>query len=80
MLPRCSFSGVSQTPTHACQEGWVGHPLDPLGALFDTLAEASVLPDALGKCTYFPGRCGEVALATTAVMVKVLVVTIFVSV
>ncbi|XP_039276000.1 LOW QUALITY PROTEIN: zinc finger SWIM domain-containing protein 5 [Nilaparvata lugens] len=26
-------------------EGWVGHPLDPIGTLFDTLAEASRLPD-----------------------------------
>ncbi|XP_043244251.1 zinc finger SWIM domain-containing protein 4-like [Amphibalanus amphitrite] len=59
VLPRCSFSGVAQSPTHACQEGWVGHPLDPVGALFDTLAEASVLPDALGKCTYFPEPAGS---------------------
>lgn len=26
-------------------EGWVGHPLDPIGTLFDTLAEASRIPD-----------------------------------
>ena len=26
-------------------EGWVGHPLDPIGCLFDTLAEASLVPD-----------------------------------
>lgn len=26
-------------------DGWVGHPLDPIGCLFDTLAEASIVPD-----------------------------------
>lgn len=26
-------------------DGWVGHPLDPVGCLFDTLAEASLIPD-----------------------------------
>ncbi|XP_052129793.1 zinc finger SWIM domain-containing protein 5 [Frankliniella occidentalis] len=26
-------------------EGWVGHPLDPIGCVFDTLAEASLVPD-----------------------------------
>ncbi|KAL1130265.1 hypothetical protein AAG570_013203 [Ranatra chinensis] len=26
-------------------DGWVGHPLDPIGCLFSTLAEASLMPD-----------------------------------
>ncbi|XP_024082029.1 zinc finger SWIM domain-containing protein 5-like [Cimex lectularius] len=26
-------------------EGWIGHPLDPIGCLFDTLAEASLVHD-----------------------------------
>ncbi|XP_069694798.1 zinc finger SWIM domain-containing protein 5-like [Periplaneta americana] len=26
-------------------DGWVGHPLDPVGCLFDTLADASLIPD-----------------------------------
>ncbi|CAH1776046.1 unnamed protein product [Owenia fusiformis] len=26
-------------------EGWVGHPLDPIGCLFDTLSEASAIAD-----------------------------------
>ncbi|KAG8278278.1 Zinc finger SWIM domain-containing protein 6 [Homalodisca vitripennis] len=26
-------------------EGWVGHPLDPIGCLFDTLADASLVTD-----------------------------------
>lgn len=29
----------------ANQDGWVGHPLDPIGCLFDTLADASTIPD-----------------------------------
>ncbi|XP_047000533.1 zinc finger SWIM domain-containing protein 5-like [Schistocerca americana] len=35
-------AGVSGT---GWGEGWVGHPLDPVGCLFDTLAEASLVPD-----------------------------------
>ncbi|GLG97797.1 Zinc finger protein SWIM domain-containing protein, putative [Gryllus bimaculatus] len=31
--------------TNSWGEGWVGHPLDPIGCLFDTLAEASLVPD-----------------------------------
>lgn len=33
---------------HTCtgwSDGWVGHPLDPVGCLFDTLADASLIPD-----------------------------------
>ncbi|CAH1394075.1 unnamed protein product [Nezara viridula] len=26
-------------------DGWIGHPLDPIGCLFDTLAEASIVND-----------------------------------
>lgn len=26
-------------------DGWVGHPFDPIGCLFDTLAEASLSPE-----------------------------------
>ena len=25
--------------------GWIGHPLDPIGVLFDTLCEACVVAD-----------------------------------
>ncbi|XP_068083450.1 zinc finger SWIM domain-containing protein 5 [Anabrus simplex] len=35
LLPSCNGWG----------DGWVGHPLDPVGCLFDTLAEASLIPD-----------------------------------
>lgn len=45
----CSESRTS-CPTKFCSnsswtDGWVGHPLDPIGCLFDTLAEASLVPD-----------------------------------
>ena len=41
---------MTATPlvSHSCTgwgEGWVGHPLDPVGCLFDTLADASLIPD-----------------------------------
>lgn len=47
----CSENRTSLCPnTKFCAnsnwtEGWVGHPLDPIGCLFDTLAEASLVPD-----------------------------------
>lgn len=53
MYRSISQSGVCSTATHACQQGWIGHPLDPIGTLFDTLAEASVRPDPLGRYIYF---------------------------
>uniref|UniRef100_T1IH18 SWIM-type domain-containing protein n=1 Tax=Strigamia maritima TaxID=126957 RepID=T1IH18_STRMM len=41
----CTSLGISRQPMHFNTEGWIGHALDPIGCLFDTLAEASVLPD-----------------------------------
>lgn len=38
----CSTTSVSAP---ANTDGWVGHPLDPIGCLFDTLSDASVIPD-----------------------------------
>ncbi|GLV40163.1 Dorado [Carabus blaptoides fortunei] len=40
-------SGSSSCPltSVATTDGWVGHPLDPIGCLFDTLADASIVPD-----------------------------------
>jgi hypothetical protein len=49
---RCTGGQTSLTAasmiSHSCAgwgEGWVGHPLDPVGCLFDTLADASLIPD-----------------------------------
>ncbi|GFG36101.1 hypothetical protein Cfor_12907, partial [Coptotermes formosanus] len=39
---------VTSLVPHTCtgwSDGWVGHPLDPVGCLFDTLADASLIPD-----------------------------------
>ena len=41
-----SISGVSRVPLNCNSEGWIGNPLDPIGCLFDTLAEASLTPDS----------------------------------
>lgn len=38
----CSTTSVTSP---ANTDGWVGHPLDPIGCLFDTLADASIIPD-----------------------------------
>ncbi|UYV76455.1 ZSWIM6 [Cordylochernes scorpioides] len=42
---QCRWQTEKTGPTHCNTEGWVGHPLDPIGSLFDTLAEASLLPE-----------------------------------
>lgn len=39
----CTNSTSTDVPTN--QQGWVGHQLDPIGCLFDTLAEASTISD-----------------------------------
>ncbi|GFT99338.1 zinc finger SWIM domain-containing protein 5 [Nephila pilipes] len=49
----CSSSGITSNPLHYNQEGWIGHPLDPIGALFDTLAESSLLPETPSLDQYF---------------------------
>nr|CAI5841473.1 unnamed protein product [Callosobruchus analis] len=43
----CSASSCSTTSINAPAnlDGWVGHPLDPVGCLFDTLSDASIIPD-----------------------------------
>lgn len=41
----CSSSGITPHPIHSNTEGWIGHPLDPIGSLFDTLAEASLVAE-----------------------------------
>lgn len=50
----CSTTSIN-APTNT--DGWVGHPLDPIGCLFDTLAEASVVPDNERSTT--PSYLGE---------------------
>jgi hypothetical protein len=42
------------------EEGWIGHPLDPIGCLFDTLAEASLAPEDVARASCFaPGGGGD---------------------
>ncbi|XP_066974337.1 zinc finger SWIM domain-containing protein 5-like isoform X2 [Macrobrachium rosenbergii] len=52
MLPRCSPSRACRSLGPGALEGWVGHPLDPITCLFDTLAEASLLPEDLPRFQY----------------------------
>ena len=49
VVKQCTKSGVARSPGHASWEGWVGHPMDPIGALYDILTEASLLPEDRGR-------------------------------
>lgn len=45
---RCNGQGTCSTTSinaPAITDGWVGHPMDPIGTLFDALAEASIIPE-----------------------------------
>lgn len=44
----------SLNPDLGNTEGWIGNPLDPIGSLFDTLAEASLTPDSKPLEHYYP--------------------------
>lgn len=56
MLPRCSASRACRSLGPGALESWVGHPLDPITCLFDTLAEASLLPEDLPRFQYHSGK------------------------
>ena len=56
MLPRCSASRACRSLGPGALESWVGHPLDPITCLFDTLAEASLLPEDLPRFQYHSGE------------------------
>lgn len=43
-------------------DGWIGHPLDPVGCIFDTLAEASLILD--DNIPYTPSFFGNGSLRT----------------
>ena len=49
ILKNCTMSGVARRAGYASWEGWIGHPMDPIGALFETLAEASLVPEDRGR-------------------------------
>ena len=49
ILKNCTKSGVSRRPGYASWEGWIGHPMDPIGVLFEALAEASLIPEDRGR-------------------------------
>jgi hypothetical protein len=58
LLVNCTSSGVARNIAQvpSATEGWIGHPLDPIGCLFDTLAEASLMPDDQSRIQYYFGN------------------------
>jgi hypothetical protein len=46
---------------HCNNEGWIGNPLDPIGSLFDTLAEASLLPECKPLDAYYGSFTAEIS-------------------
>ena len=49
VIKQCTKSGVARNPGYASWEGWIGHPMDPIGALYDILTEASLMPEDRGR-------------------------------
>lgn len=63
----CSNSDVCPNPIHCNTEGWLGNPLDPIGSLFDTLAEASLTFDQKPLDHYYPPFLGESSSQSSSV-------------
>lgn len=40
IMKKLTHSGVARQPGYAAWEGWIGHPLNPIGCVFDILAGA----------------------------------------
>lgn len=57
-LLNCTGSAVARNAVQvpSATEGWIGHPLDPIGCLFDTLAEASLVADDQNRSQYYYGK------------------------
>ena len=57
LVLNCTSSSVARNVAQvpSASEGWIGHPLDPIGCLFDTLAEASLLPEDQNRTHYYYG-------------------------
>ena len=49
VIKQCTKSGVARNPGYASWENWIGHPMDPVGALYDILTEASLMPEDRGR-------------------------------
>ena len=60
--PGASTSSASHShSTHCNNEGWIGHPLDPIGSLFDTLAEVSLTPESKPLDSYYGSLTTEIS-------------------
>ena len=53
----CTSSGVARKPGFASFEGWIGHPLNPVGCLFNTLVEACVVPEDKPRLSHHLDQC-----------------------
>lgn len=56
---------MNTNPIHCNTEGWIGNPLNPIGSLFDTLAEASLTPDSKPLDSYYGALANDVPVTTT---------------
>ena len=45
----CSLHTCGNRETPYTSIGWIGHPLDPIGVLFDTLCEACLVADDVSQ-------------------------------
>lgn len=57
---------MNSNPIHCNAEGWIGNPLDPVGSLFDTLAEASLTPDSKPLDFYYGALANEIPASNTS--------------
>ena len=48
----CTASGVARKPGFASWDGWIGHALNPIGCLFNTLAEPCILPEDKSRLSH----------------------------
>ena len=48
----CTTSGVARKPGFASLEGWIGHALNPIGCLFNTLIEACIIPEDKSRLSH----------------------------
>uniref|UniRef100_A0A0K2VCS0 ZSWIM4-8 C-terminal domain-containing protein n=1 Tax=Lepeophtheirus salmonis TaxID=72036 RepID=A0A0K2VCS0_LEPSM len=52
ILKDCTSTGVSKRPEYCSWEGWIGHALNPIGCLFNTLTEPCLIPEDRTKVPY----------------------------
>lgn len=56
IVKECSETGVTRKPGYASWEGWIGHSLNPIGCLFDTLSEVCLSAEDRAKLSHHLGK------------------------